>query len=336
MHYPISKTTLQKFLYKSTTELSDENPLKNTIPFYWYIHGPYSPPLITLNETLLEEDILKPKGKGYIASTTRLCKHDEFFEEARTALTKMIGSVTSANSTTVIEDLYAYEAPYQFYISFKSRFTAMLYNYLHDAHSRFKTEQLENILHQTIGELPNEPLFSRFKYAYLDFIDIMIKVIKLDLPDNSKKDIETISWNLFETFAKGVRILHHDDYFDVKVPNWKTQFEDSINEMEQNIDQLHELSQNLGSKTTNRMTFQKLIERILNLKSKNELIMVSFLPSQNDSELNYGKIDAELFKQMNDDEFKALLKKFECSHNAIVHHSTKKDMESTTYRLLAS
>jgi len=336
LNLAISQTKIMKFLYKATTEISDDNPLKNSIPFYWYIHGPYSEPLLKITKQLLQENILKRDGKRYIASKTRLCEHDIHLEEIRNALIKILNSSAAVSANTVIDELYAHEAPYGFYISYKSRFCAILHNYFHDKDSRFKHKQLENMLHTTIGELPNKPLFSRFKYAYLDFIDIMLQILKEDLSEDNKRHLENVTWKLFETFAKGVRILHHDSYFEDKIDGWKTQFEDSINEMEQNIDQLHGLSKRLGSKSTNLMDFQSLMNKILNLKSKDELVMVSFLPPKNDAELNYGKIDAALFKKMNDDEFEALLKKFENSHNAIIHHSTKKAMASTTYRLLAT
>ena len=334
--FAISKTKLLKFLYKATTEIPQNNSLRNSIPFYWYIDGPFSPPLLTLKEQLLQDNILQSKGIGYIASNQRLCDHDESFQEIRQLLTKIITAPTSRTSTAVIDDLYEHEAPYKFYISFKSRFTGMLANYLHDNSSRFIHTHLEDILHRTVGELPNKSLFSQFKYAYLDFINILLKVTKLELSEVSKVDVEKITWSIFETFAKGVRILHHDSYFEPQVQGWKIQFENSINNMEQSIDKLHELSKNLGLTDSNLLSFSTLIDHILNLKSKDKLVMVSFLPPKNDVALNYGNIDAELFKTMDDAEFQSLLKKFADSHNAIIHYAGKKDLESTSYRLLTS
>jgi len=53
--FPISETKLQKILYKTKMAMSDRNPLKDKIPFYWYIHGPYSPYLMELKEKLMSE-----------------------------------------------------------------------------------------------------------------------------------------------------------------------------------------------------------------------------------------------------------------------------------------
>ncbi len=328
--FPVSKTNLVKFLYKATREVSQDNPLKNCIPFYWYIHGPYSPPLLDIIEQLSKDGVLKHNGKGYLANYTRLCDHDEHFDKVYNKLRDII-----CNSTSVIEELYQDMAPCRFYISFKSRFTGMLHNYFYDQNTRIKYKDLEDVLHQTVGELPMDSLFSLFLDAHLDFIRIVVKLAKLDLTEKAKKNIEQISKEVFETFAKGVRILEHDSYFDSEIEKWKIEFVDSFSELEKNIDRLYELAQSLGVKNT-LVTFQKLIDEILSLRSRDELIKIHFVPGINDVGSNFGNIDAEFFHNKNDKEFEVLLRNFEKSHNAIVDHSTNTGWNTTVYRLTAS
>lgn len=331
---PMSETKLLKFLHETTNSLPETNTLKKSIPFYWYIHGPFSPPLLELSQELLNEKILKQNNQGFTATSHRLY-HDEDLQKAKQILTSIIDKSASANSMTAIKEPNL-QHPYRFYISFKREFSSKLYNYLYDENTIFKTKELKDILHGTIGDLANNSLFSRFKYAYLDYISIMIKLIKLELIEVSQKDtLQTTTDDLFETFAKGVRILHHDAYFDSEVPKWKKEFEESVNQMEQNIDRLYDLAVNLGANKT-MLTFSTLVEQVLHLKSKDQLVMISFLPPRNIAQLNYGKIDAEFFEKLNDDEFQDLLNKFKNSHNAVVCHTIKKEIISTTYRMQAS
>ncbi len=327
---PISKTNLVKFLYKATREVSQDNPLKNCIPFYWYIHGPYSPPLLDIIEQLSKDGVLKHNGKGYLANYTRLCDHDEHFDEVQ----KKIRDI-NYNSSGVMEEFHLDKDSYGFYISFKSRFTGMLHNYFYDQNTRFTYKDLEDILHQTIGEFPTDILYSQFGNEHLDFIEVVVELAKKDLPEKAKKSIEQTSEKVFETFANGVRILEHDSYFDSETEKWKIEFKDSVNELRQNIDRLYELAHSLGLKKT-LVTFQTLIDEILSLRSRGELVKILFVPGKNDAKLDYGDIGTEFFYNKNDKEFEDLLRNFEKSHNAHVDYSTDKALESTNYRLIAS
>ena len=328
----ISETKLLKFLSKATTTVSKNNPLHHSIPFYWYIDGPCSPPLQTLYKQLLKDDILQLKGVQFVASSQKLCPHDESFQEICHLLTEMIITSVSETSETDIDNIYECETSYNFYITFKFKFINALKSYLYDSNSKFNHADLEKILYNAISELPFTSLFSKFRREYRDFIHIMIRITKLELTEKSKIDIEKITKSVFETFAKGIRTSYHDPYFEYLVEDWETQFENSINEMEQNIDKLHDLSVSLGSKDNTLLTISEIIEIIQNLKHTNKLDMVTFIPGKLNRELNHGKFDATFFDAMNDDEFESLLRKFTDSRNVVVHYG-ELVMKSTLYRL---
>ena len=333
---PISKTRLLKFLYKATNRVPVGNSLRKCIPFYWYIHGPYSEPLLELVQQMTDEQIIRVDRNGYMAAGRRLCEYDEDLIQVRERLADIIGESTSSSAIATIEELYREEAPYGFYVSFKSKFHGMLNNYLHDDSTRYRAKDLEAVLHQAIGELPNRTLFSQFKYAYLDFIAIMTRLAESELTEESKTRIKQSAQDVFETFAKGVRILEHDPHFERMVPIWNKEFEESVRRMEQNIDMLHALATSTGSGNTNRISFSTLVKKALELKSRGRLAMVSFLPTRNNVQSRHGQIDAALFKKMTDGEFQDLLRGFEGAHNAIICQSTGHDLKSTTYRLSAS
>ena len=133
----------------------------------------------------------------------------------------------------------------------------------------------------SVGEVPSGLPFSNFIYVYDDFIItiiIMSRITKQELPKESKIYIEKITKSVFETIAKGIRILHHDPYFEYLVVDWEIQFENSIKVMEQNIDKLHELSVNLGYKYNTLLPISEIIKIIQNLKHANKLEMVTFIP----------------------------------------------------------
>ncbi len=333
--YHISRTSLIKILYK-TKKYTDDHPINKFLQFYWYEQGPYSPLLITLKDQMVSEGILHETNNGLVAEKSRIIDHDEFFEQLRNHVNQIINDAASNNSLTLIDDIYESDAPYRFYLSFKSRFLASLDNIIRDPNTHIKPDHLITILRETIGDLPNDVLFSKFKYNYLDFVELLSAIVEskkiIEFGSRLKNDSEEI----FKVFARGVRILHHDPYYENDVDNWKEIFNNAINNMETNILSLYSEAKNTPIKNIRLSTLDDLIQEILSLKAKKKLVAVSFFPPIRDESINYGSLDASIFNKLSESDFKELLQKFHNSKNAIIDEADEDDLNVIKYRITAS
>ena len=64
--------------------------------------------------------------------------------------------------------------------------------------------------------------------------------------------------------------------------------------------------------------------------------MASFLSPDFNEDLNHGRVDAELFNDKNEEQFKELLYNFKNSRNAVVHYIKKNELETANYKLITS
>lgn len=335
--FPISETKLLKILYKTKMNLPNNHPLRDALPFYWYLHGPYSPYILKLKDKMISEGIISSAGNGFVASATRVVDHIEnpSITEARKIINRMIDDSSSTSALTIMDDVYRTFAPTKFYISFKNEFQASLSSFLNDPSTRFKSEQLVDILEKTFGDIPNATLFRNYKYILRDFTELSSHLFKNENFKNYKNELESIVDSIFVTFAKGIRIKFHDEFYENEIEKWTSEFNDSVSELESKINQFALLLKNEKIDTA-FVTLDDLATKILTLRSKNKLVMASFLPFTKNDELNDGRIDAQLFDNKTNEELIELIKKFKNSRNAVIHYLKNNDIETENFKLITA
>lgn len=339
--FPISKTKLQKVLYKAKVMMSDSNPLKNSLPYFWYEHGPYSTYLIELEEKMISEGNLSPqtmsKGTAFTASNARLVNHAEnsALMEARGIIDEILDESSSTSTQSIMDDVYRNHSPTKFYLSFKNEFQGSLKSFFDDPSKRYTSKHLLDILEKSFGDLPNATLFRNYKYLLRDFTQLLSHVFKNNSLEEHSSALKAIVETIFKTFALGIRIKYHDEFYNDKVESWSNEFNDSVKGLEL---QIIEFAMNLEEDNVNTsfVTFDDLASKIINLKAKNKLIMASFLPFTDNDELNNGRIDAKLFNDKSDEEFIRLIESFKNSKNAVIQYLKKNDIESENYKLITS
>ena len=333
--FPVGLTKLHKILYKTKISLPENNPIKDCLPFFWYIHGPFSSHIDAIKNKMINEEKISENSDGLTATANRIIEHDDNIKLARTIMNDIIDETSSINSQTIMDDVYSSDAPCEFYISFKTKFPAYLNNFLKNPNPQFTSDDVVNILENTMGDLPNNSLFRPFKYSLRDFIELFSLIMQSKPSSESLDEFKKLNDQIFLTFAKGIRIENHDKFYDSNVEQWKSDFVASISNLEQKIINFSkEFKQNLPISPF--VSFDELIKNILDLRSKNALIMTSFLPANDDEKFNHGRIDEELFKDKNDEQFKELLFNFKNSRNAVVHSLKKNELETVNYKLITS
>lgn len=311
-------------------------PIEEVLQFYWYEHGPFSPLIMEIKEEMKIEGIIHETDRGLVTEKSRIIQHDEFLQNIRAFLNQIINESYSDSSAALIDDIYNTDAPYRFYLSFKSRFAAALDNFYHDPNTHIKPDKLITILQETIGDLPNDPLFSNFKYNYLDFVELMTAVVEAKKINEFGERLQNDSNEIFKTFARGVRILHHDHYYEPEVEHWKEMFNESVFGMENNMLNLYCDAKNTPIKNIQLSTLDDLIQEILSLKAKKKLVAISFLPPIRDESINYGSLDASIFNKLSEPDFKILLQKFHNAKKAIIDRADDENLNAIKYRIIAS
>lgn len=71
-----TKFNILKILFKLKKELPDNNPLKENIPYYWYLHGPYSDVVDHDLKSLVFKNLIEKSDEGLYSLKRCGCKRN--------------------------------------------------------------------------------------------------------------------------------------------------------------------------------------------------------------------------------------------------------------------
>lgn len=251
--HKLPKKTIQKILFKVGKSLPENHSVKNSIPFYWFLEGPYSKVIDQTIGRMKDRQILLNVDETYEMyrynhdlQDRRLVDHQESnFEEIRKAISDIVNSTPKFSNLQLVNEVYA-ESPLLFYPTYKTDFLSHFESYC-DHHIRdtvsgsiFTKSVLLTELNQSILTIPTDSIFADFKILFLKFVQIVEKTLEFkDKKDpryvvvlESLKDLSREVWN---TFAYGARILEHDEYYLDKVQHWERMFSDKIKILDASI-----------------------------------------------------------------------------------------------------
>jgi len=249
----ISKKTIQKILYKLNKKLSEGNPIRNTIPFYWFLAGPYSEKVDAGIIAMKSEQVLLPANGIYEMYMfnpdlihSRFLDHDASFQEAREIISQEVAQMRGFSNLQLINDIYD-EAPLLFYPTYKSRFLVYFESFCNyyleqddNLSNLFSENDILESLEKTKLSLPSDQLFKKFNGIYQDFVLIITKVLNYNRKNDSEfltvlqslGDLANKVWNVF---AYGARILEHHEFYEPKVLMWNEMFTDQTLQLEEAI-----------------------------------------------------------------------------------------------------
>lgn len=249
----IPKKTIQKVLYRLSGKLSETNPIKNAIPFYWFLAGPYSEKVDSGIVSMKSEQVLLPDNGIYEMYMfnpdlihSRFLDHDASFQEAREIISKEVTHMRGFSNLQLVKDIYD-DAPLLFYPTYKSRFLVYF-----ESFCNYYLEQNENLsnlfsendilesLEKTKLSLPSDQLFKKFNVVYQDFVLIITNVLNYNKKNDSEfltvlqslGDLANKVWNVF---AYGARILEHDEFYEPKVSMWNEMFTEQTLQLEEAV-----------------------------------------------------------------------------------------------------
>ncbi len=235
---PIYKTAIHKILYKLYTVLPDDNKIRDQLPFYWYNYGPFSEVVAGELSALAESGILVEVTADSGNTMLQLSGPGEYpdtsdFEEASYHLENITKNVDLYNIKPFISEMYNNSAPVKLYPLFKLGFLDPLTK-LADKPivTRREISSLERTLYKCEAFLPSDNIFDDFNESFSSFVTSTARIFdEIDDGEDTGYLTDMCSARTEQTwmaFTKGVRILHHHDYYNQKVPHWNILYERSL------------------------------------------------------------------------------------------------------------
>lgn len=242
---------IHKFLFKLEKELSESNPIKDHLPFYWYRYGPFS----EVVDANIGNILVGRQKNGYELLDLRegFEKNIGFpenrnFEDIKYKLKTIVRSKNLFGGFNKFRNEIYKNAPCHF-ISTYDDFKNGLRNYseksqltIDEACGMYEEiDKLENILYRCESELPSESLFKYFNESFSSFVTNAIRIFNMVRKDGktvlySNELLPHMTEAVWETFVYGARILYHDRYYNNKLEDWKYIYNNSLVDLHSHID----------------------------------------------------------------------------------------------------
>lgn len=242
----VTKKHILKTLFLAKKRLPDDNQVKRALAYYWYMEGPYSE-VVYANLDLMVENGLVTRRKTATSETYRLAPEralqpvttDADLDTARDE----IGLVASEFSNVHIAVTKAYEtAPFKWYITYNQEFRPKLASYceeiLADLESRRSAHDTLERLDDAVLDYPTDRAFIGHRAVFMDYAKMLNAFLRWD-SHHTRKDmmklLRNLSDSIWTAFARGVRIYHHDQYYDDCVDSWETLYKRQLADLDHTI-----------------------------------------------------------------------------------------------------
>ena len=252
--HALSKRQILKTVYLAKMDLPDENPLKQQLAYYWYLHGPTSDVVYSALGQMLASKTVSVRQGDYDLYTfskdlhRRIADHDDSMSEMSLIIIKHVRSFTNMNS--MVRDVYVRHSPFQFHISykldFKDRFEAFCRQVINldDGARIHGTDILESFRDATL-DLCEDKKFFDFEILYNEYSRALHILLDADLVADKryKKSFElagSLCDKIWTAFAHNARIHAHDQYYDKFVSNWKCECSKTMEKLQEDLREFSE------------------------------------------------------------------------------------------------
>lgn len=260
--HKLTKKTIQKILFQVSKSLPENHPIRNSIPFYWFLEGPYSEIIAQTIDSMNGEQILSKDDSQYELYTCnsdfkhkRLINHQEYgFEKIRKIISDEVDNTHGFSNQPLVKTVYE-KSPILFYPLYKFDFLTNFDSYCnhHIDNSpvidTFPESNLLSKLEQSALAIPPNPIFADFKILFFQFSKIVEKTLEFKEKKDpiygraleNLRELPRVTWM---AFAYGARILEHDAYYQNKVSGWKAMFSDKIKILNDSITSITQIMEN--------------------------------------------------------------------------------------------
>jgi hypothetical protein len=242
----LPKRYIQKILFKLTNENREDEVLFDSVPFYWYNHGPFSEIIAHRLDNLVNRHILDVdnKSKFYILKKNDIQLNQ--VEEYEDFIQYLIRNFSVFDSENLVMDVYYNDSPYDFIPTYKKEFLEPIEKKLKiidnedDFYEIISLDDLINICYNCEEKLPYESIYRGYNEQFSIFSTVLDKLY-------NEIDFNTfnITYNAIDefwyTFAQALRVTQHHEFYNNKLERWKGYYYDKLKESRTTIKKLKEL-----------------------------------------------------------------------------------------------
>ena len=244
----VSRYGAQKTLYKLKKELGEDSSLYNSIPYYWYIHGPYSETLDSglkaiINTPLLEKhrSLYKLNEDYYYLLSKNPEKYFPLIFDFFPVVDEIFDDLIKNKNRfyNLDKEIYLDYAPYSFMPPYKFE----IYNVM-DSTENYEYSIIDDILPTYFdceSKLPYGEFFSDYGEVYSDFVGVLDRFFTKDIINEYFEQIKANSLEIWSTFAQGLSYKYHDEFYEYKSQIWKANFLEQTHLLEDSIKKLRKI-----------------------------------------------------------------------------------------------
>lgn len=265
----LSMMQVLKTLYLVKMELPDENPLKQSLAYYWYLRGPTS--------NVIYYEIKNMKKDGMICHPCKDSEtyclaadilpdasvHDKDMSHASLLIAKHVNSFTGMEN--MIRDVYDGYSPFQFYTAYNLDFRNKFEEYCRcvlgskgEDHAHMRNGVLESF-DMALLALPAGREFFEFRLLCNDFSKSLrvLLMTELSFDEDMEDDFESarhLCGKVWTAFAYNARLYAYDSHYGQFIQTWKHKcnavmknLQDRIKDFSDSVDRLPVPEEELGN-----------------------------------------------------------------------------------------
>ncbi|MEZ3145602.1 hypothetical protein [Halobaculum sp. MBLA0143] len=228
----------QKIFYLTQRRLDPDNRVAESLPFYWYQHGPMS--------TAVSHTLQSAKAGGVVDGRTTETggqvftpggedppgiAEDEDLAAAEAAIREVLEQydVFGNLDERLREDIYV-DAPYDFQLYYKFEVLPAVEAFARDPYYLAEPpEEIQFRLARAEGKTPTDAAFDEWRKRFSWFVTLAETYLAA-VDESEKRMSETfgrLATDVWELFAKRLRIEEHDEAYADKEAAWELEYENS-------------------------------------------------------------------------------------------------------------
>lgn len=236
----------QKIFYLTQQRLDADNRVAQSLPFYWYIHGPMSKAVSYSLNTAKQEGIIDGQttptaGQVYTPGQAAPpeIEEDGDLERAKEAIDEVLEEydIFSDLDERLRDDIYV-DAPYNFQLYYKFEVLPAIEEFAGEHYIvTHPPDEIQFRLARAEAKFPTDPAFNECSHLFSRFITLAETYLE-EVDESEKAAVETfeqLANDAWELFAKRLRIEEHDDAYDDDIDSWKLEYNSSLQSFDSDL-----------------------------------------------------------------------------------------------------
>jgi hypothetical protein len=232
---------IQKIFFHLRERLEEDNELRDSLNYYWYVDGPNSDDVQEVVNYGKETGVLTAEpthstGQGEwisLEDATPLPEEESYPEDLREAVAAVEKVVKEeydifTDKGSKIDPIYE-RAPYDFQRYFKFELRPEVQKFAEGKAWAYGPDELQDIIPTGEAYLPFDPAFSEFIDYYSRYQNLTLRYLKTVHPDDADPVLSdrllTVTDGIWKLFCQQLRIQAHDGTYENELAEWKERYE---------------------------------------------------------------------------------------------------------------